>query len=190
MTAPLAFWKVWNHDLECPQGVLARRFVVENGTPRATGDEVRGSHLDIVSQYLRRLSGVWPVGFDGAMAWRFLLQRGVGPSDIVIAEIWFENLDAWLGLPVTIVAARYVAETEDELRSIERHLAYNCARSDIESNCAALGSGAAHAWFNTSNVLDDDHAFIAPALRYLELRGLLERDARDPALVRIKDEQC
>lgn len=73
-------------------------------------------------------------------------------------------------------------KAEDELAALERALAYSAARSDIECYCASDGDG----WHDTTHVLDDDHETVETALRYLDLRGLLDRHPSQP-WVRVRD---
>lgn len=75
--------------------------------------------------------------------------------------------------------------TLSEMLTLQAELAYSAARSDVECYCAAGGTG--NLWYDTTNVLDDDHDTVARAIRYLELRGLLERHMTQP-WVRVRDE--
>lgn len=73
------------------------------------------------------------------------------------------------------------------------HLAYkiadSCARADIECECLQVRSDARGHWFDTAAIPDgadtDDagREFLADALRYLDLRGLLIRDKDVPCIV-------
>lgn len=67
-------------------------------------------------------------------------------------------------------------------------IADSCARADIESYCKATGEGADYReWsWDTSTADEDDSEAIAQALRYLDARGLIERDTNRPELVRFK----
>lgn len=61
------------------------------------------------------------------------------------------------------------------------------ARCDIESNCESHMVGE-HRWWDTSRLDPDDEwaaTAIAQAVRYLDARGLIERDQKRPELVRM-----
>lgn len=75
-----------------------------------------------------------------------------------------------------------------ELATIERALAYSAARSDIEVHCRGAGHWRDR-WYDPSDVSTpaDDREFIATALRYLDLRGLLERH-ENGVWVRVREE--
>lgn len=79
-------------------------------------------------------------------------------------------------------------KAEDELAALERALAYSAARSDIECYCAAADADFGGRWYDTTQVLDDDDETVETALRYLELRGLIERHPSQP-WVRVRDDQ-
>lgn len=67
-------------------------------------------------------------------------------------------------------------------------IADTAARSDIESNCERHPDRLEYDLASVDP--DDGWAMIAvpQAVRYLEARGLLERDAAEPQLVRLLDE--
>lgn len=80
-------------------------------------------------------------------------------------------------------------------------IADSCARSDIECNCNWVGENGDEGiagevergavWYDTSPERDPELVgaeWLADALRYLEMRGLLIRSEANPALVRVKDE--
>lgn len=70
-----------------------------------------------------------------------------------------------------------------ELETLERHLAYSAARSDIECYCGFISDR----WRDPSSAHADDRETVAKALRYLELRDLLERHSNG-VWVRVRDE--
>lgn len=77
-----------------------------------------------------------------------------------------------------------------ELATIERALAYSAARSDIEVNCLP-GGDPRERWYDPHSAPADDHEFVATALRYLDLRGLIERHENGVWVrVREEDAQC
>lgn len=67
-------------------------------------------------------------------------------------------------------------------------IADSCARADIESSCTARGDGDDYRnwWWDTSSADAEDEEMIALSLRYLEARGLIERNPTDAPLVRFK----
>lgn len=72
----------------------------------------------------------------------------------------------------------------DELTRLEREIAEESARSDIECEYVrVLDEG--DRWYDTNLVSDEDWVpTLERAERYLELRGLLERHPERPELVR------
>lgn len=76
-----------------------------------------------------------------------------------------------------------------DIAAIERSLAYSAARSDIEVYSLPMGPfiGGAPYW-DTSKCLDEDRKAVDGAVAYLDARGLLDRDAQNPAIVSIRDE--
>lgn len=73
-------------------------------------------------------------------------------------------------------------EQTAEMLSLQAQLAYSAARSDIETCCAWSGDAPGR-WYDTTNVS------IADSLRYLDLRGLLERHPTQP-WVRVREEDA
>jgi len=71
----------------------------------------------------------------------------------------------------------------DELARLERALAYSAARSDIECHC---NRADADRWYDPIPAYVEDREFVATAIRYLELRGLLERHPQ--GWVRVREE--
>lgn len=71
----------------------------------------------------------------------------------------------------------------DELTTLERRLAEREASTSIESYCLPAGDG----WFDTAKHDEDCAEDVDEAVRYLEWRGLLERNEGEPHIVRIKD---
>lgn len=67
----------------------------------------------------------------------------------------------------------------DELARLEREVAEMGAQEMIEWYCRQEGR-----WQDTTAVLDADEAEVAKSVRYLDLRGLLERHPERPELVR------
>lgn len=62
------------------------------------------------------------------------------------------------------------------------------ARCAIESYCQRVTGGAGGGWYDTVNHDPDTTEEVAEAVRYLELRGLLERQDHAPQTVRVKEE--
>lgn len=76
---------------------------------------------------------------------------------------------------------------EEEIRALERHIAYHGARADIETFCASRAVSAKPRlyWYDTATAESEEaNEFVTVAVRYLELRGLLERNPENPAQVR------
>lgn len=62
-----------------------------------------------------------------------------------------------------------------EMLTLQAQLAYSAARSDIETLCCPEGEWA-DGWHDPTTATDeDDQADVDRALRYLDLRGLIER---------------
>lgn len=88
------------------------------------------------------------------------------------------------------------AQRDREMHALERRIAYTAARTDIENFCAGeelrQPHGAALWWWDTTRIFPaptqpEDVQFLTDAVRYLDLRRLLERHPIKPHLVRIKD---
>jgi hypothetical protein len=83
--------------------------------------------------------------------------------------------------------------TGDRVGQLAHELADSTARSDIECNCAlAEGPGLPAAnepghYYDTASVEDEDRDFVATALEYLELRGVLERHPERAEFVRFTE---
>jgi len=74
-----------------------------------------------------------------------------------------------------------------ELDTLAHLLAYSAARSDIECYCHPVADPGDR-WYGPDNVRQEgDRETVATALRYLELRGLIERHPTQP-WVRVRDE--
>ncbi len=79
------------------------------------------------------------------------------------------------------------AEQLDELARLERALAYSAARSDVECYCHPEGEWA-DGWHNPASAInEEDRETVATAIRYLDLRGLLERH-ENGVWVRVREE--
>ena len=76
------------------------------------------------------------------------------------------------------------------IEQLERHLAYHCARSDIEMLCTAnrLPDGGIEFNINTPQTDEWEAESLANAVRYLEHRNLLKRRIDNPDYVTILDE--
>lgn len=83
-----------------------------------------------------------------------------------------------------------------ELETLERQLAYSTARSDIECHCY-MASKWRERWYDPNiaagadpcaQMDEEDRETVATALRYLDLRGLLERHSNG-SRVRVRDDQ-
>lgn len=70
----------------------------------------------------------------------------------------------------------------EELTTLERRLAEREARTSIESYCIPAGDG----WYDTAKQDPDADEDLEEAVRYLELRDLLERQDDAPHIVRVK----
>lgn len=92
------------------------------------------------------------------------------------------------GLQKTVVQAleRQIRSLEKELEAIQRELADEAARSDIECHMIPQKHSGQHygKWYDLSVVEPDDVDFIKRAVRYLDWRGLLKRHPENPDLVR------
>jgi len=83
-------------------------------------------------------------------------------------------------LPIGVEVAAMLADALD--------IADSAARADIELYCVAVTRGD-ETWWNWENLDPVDGApYIEQAVRYLEARGLLERDGENANVVRIVDE--
>jgi hypothetical protein len=82
----------------------------------------------------------------------------------------------------------------EDLRDLERSLAYDEASSMIDSMCAMESTDdRLEAWWNNIDDIDDMPGVeeaIADAVRYLDSRGLLERHPNHPNWVRVLDEDA
>ena len=67
-------------------------------------------------------------------------------------------------------------------------LAYSAARSDIECHCQPVGMWSDR-WHDPDDVPEDDRETVATALRYLDLRGLIERH-ENGVWVRVREEDA
>lgn len=81
-----------------------------------------------------------------------------------------------------------------ERAALAAELAYSAARSDIEVNGISVKAGrrggsrwyeTALAWMNGG----EEQAWIDRAVRYLDLAGLLQRDAKRASIVRVLDRE-
>jgi len=77
-------------------------------------------------------------------------------------------------------------EQTAEMLSLQAQLAYSAARSDIECYCLAVFEGTDR-WRDPVDVDKIDREDVDTALRYLELRGLIERHPTQP-WVRVREE--
>lgn len=116
--------------------------------------------------------------------------------------------DLQMGLPIRargvgiasalreLLDRRATEATESPLRELERGIAYTSACSIIESNLGHSGTKGADRfdWYDTGSS-DDEWAEdewpeqdIAEAVRYLDLRRLLDHHPDNPNWVRLRDE--
>lgn len=74
-----------------------------------------------------------------------------------------------------------------ELRRLERALAYSVARSDVECRCTQVGDWRDR-WYDPTDIWTSagDRETVATAIRYLDLRGLIERSPE--GWVRVREE--
>lgn len=86
-------------------------------------------------------------------------------------------------------------EQRDELARLEREYAYSAARSDIECHCKTAGKWRDR-WYYPSvptgadpcgQMNEEDRETVATAIRYLDLRGLIERSPQGWVRVREDD---
>jgi hypothetical protein len=75
------------------------------------------------------------------------------------------------------------AERDREITRLERKLAYQSARSDVENQVVRGADG--EAWFDITGLYSAGRAI--STVRYLELRRLLRRHHTDSHLVQVKD---
>lgn len=71
------------------------------------------------------------------------------------------------------------------LADLERELATEAAISDIE--CCCLRSDSEPFVYDLASVTDEDKDWLARAVRYLDMRQLLQRDPTNCSLVRIRE---
>jgi len=79
------------------------------------------------------------------------------------------------------------AEAASELRKLEQSLAFENATLIIEGSCAALpdlGKG----WFDGDDLDEYSGDDVSTACRYLDLRGLLQRDPKNSNHIAIRNE--
>ena len=77
---------------------------------------------------------------------------------------------------------------ESEIDNLERTIATNAAQLIVESCCRNDPPVQEH-WYSIEHDLEgDEKADVAMAVRYLKLRGLLQRDASNPNRVCLADE--
>lgn len=72
-----------------------------------------------------------------------------------------------------------------ELRRLERALAYSAARSDVEVHCITVGDWHERR-YDPESAAAEHREVVATAIRYLDLRGLIERSPQ--GLVRVREE--
>ncbi len=74
-----------------------------------------------------------------------------------------------------------------ECQALAMQIADAAARTDIECHCVQMSMGNA-TWYDTATFPDDDDTdacdYVATAVRYLRLRGLILVHPTQPALVR------
>jgi hypothetical protein len=80
--------------------------------------------------------------------------------------------------------ARLMPAQRTELRRLERALAYSAARSDIECCCTRA---AADRWYDPNSAGNEERESVDIAIRYLDLRGLIERSPEGWVRVREDD---
>jgi hypothetical protein len=97
-------------------------------------------------------------------------------------------------------AAAGIRASPNEIDELRRTLAYDCARTDIESNCLGLRHGTEatndplvvrRLWntaMATGGGAPDEPDRIARAIRYLDLCGLIKRQHHAPHIIQILDQ--
>lgn len=83
--------------------------------------------------------------------------------------------------------SRHPSDEEGILLADAVELADESCKSDIECGCAWLGQDADR-WYDTRQALAEDQDHIGRAIHYLDRRGLIERKAGEPHLVRFVEE--
>lgn len=73
-----------------------------------------------------------------------------------------------------------------DLHELQRELADEAAASDVQSCCTRDEREGAF-WYDLASVSEDDKDWLARAVRYLDMRQLLERDPTNCSLVRMLD---
>ncbi len=73
-------------------------------------------------------------------------------------------------------------------RALEQHIAYDAARTEIETNCLEVSRGGEFRWYDTAVPDPDDREYLALRVRYLKGRELLEEWPGSPHIVRVLDE--
>ncbi|MCD6674871.1 MAG: hypothetical protein LT106_18715 [Burkholderiaceae bacterium] len=77
-----------------------------------------------------------------------------------------------------------------EMLSLQAQLAYSAARGDIECHCGFVSDRRHNRqWYDLSSVEADDRETVADAIRYLDLRGLIERH-ENGVWVRVREEDA
>ncbi len=76
-----------------------------------------------------------------------------------------------------------------EMLTLQAQLAYSAARSDVECYCYPVGTWSER-WHDSGDVRpEEDRGTVAIALRYLDLRGLIERH-ENGVWVRVREEDA
>lgn len=90
----------------------------------------------------------------------------------------------WSAEPVLVCEVPYVRA---DIAALEQELAYGAARADIECHCPVKQIGG-HLWYEVASLRDgsdeEDAEWVARAMRYLELRGLIAKHPDRPGFVR------
>jgi hypothetical protein len=103
-------------------------------------------------------------------------------------------------VPYESAATPKIRAVLNEIDELRRTLAYDCARTDIESNCLGLRHGTEaindqlvvrRLWntaMATGGGAPDEPDRIARAIRYLDLCGLIKRQHHAPHIIQILDQ--
>ena len=72
-----------------------------------------------------------------------------------------------------------------ELRELERYIAYTAACSIIDGCCGPTDNAE---WFDLDNIAEQAREGVSESVRYLDLRGLIERDPAHPGWISMRNE--
>lgn len=91
--------------------------------------------------------------------------------------------------PASPASTKFIPPADSDLpviRKLEREIAYDAARSDIECHCE--GNGMFPEWYDITKIEELSEELVVKSIQYLKLRNLLNHHPANPDLVRIFDD--